>query len=368
MRRRRVCLAIISAVLLPSNAFSTLHALRARHTESVLHVRTSRPVLVLGDNDSPILPGSAPDGPGQAIGIVAELKGNAALFAAFSFGALSLPGTLTVSESKATGLGTAISTSRPLPDSDLLTTFVLLDACTLCLMITCVATSQLLIYRLADGSYGTKKFSRDGHIDRRDTALGRLVTQYGSYFRVARASFALGLGSLLAAVAVKTNTVFDSSVALPVTTLIGAASATILSFFLQTRQEIFKPLMEMKAKEDSEYAPSGPATWALPAVAGACIGASVVLFAPQVSSLSTHEGQTAASTATARYAAQIKAKADKEIKAVADKAADKAIADKAASEKAAAGKAIAEKAAAEKLVAEKNKKAAAEKAAAPKAA
>ena len=69
-----------------------------------------RPVRMLLDDEAKILPESAPDGPGQAIGIVAELKGNAALIAAFSFGALSLPGTLTVSESKATGLGTAIST------------------------------------------------------------------------------------------------------------------------------------------------------------------------------------------------------------------------------------------------------------------
>ena len=310
-----------------------------------------RPVRMLLDDEAKILPESAPDGPGQAIGIVAELKGNAALIAAFSFGALSLPGTLTVSESKATGLGTAISTSRPLPDSDLLATFVLLDACTLCLMITCVATSQLLIYRLADGSYGTKKYSRDGKIDRRDTPLGRLVTQYGYEFRVARTSFAIGLTSLLAAVAVKTNTVFDSSVALPVTTLIGAASATIVSFYLRSREEVIKPLLDLK-KEDPDA--SSPARWALPAVAGALFGASVVLFAPQVSSLGTTEGQTAASTATARYVKAVAEKADKEIKAVEKKAAaEKAAAERAAAEKAAAEKVVAEKAAAAKASAPK---------------
>ena len=58
--------------------------------------------------------------------------------------------------------------------------FVLLDTATLCLMLVCVAASQLCIYRLADGSYGTIRFSTDDKVDRRDTALGRLVNQYRS--------------------------------------------------------------------------------------------------------------------------------------------------------------------------------------------
>ena len=48
---------------------------------------------------------AAPDeqeSPDRAIGIVSELKSSAALFAAFAFGALNLPGTLTISESRVT--------------------------------------------------------------------------------------------------------------------------------------------------------------------------------------------------------------------------------------------------------------------------
>jgi len=46
-------------------------------------------------------PREAPN-PDRAISIVSELKANAALFAAFAFGSLNLPNTLTVSESKVT--------------------------------------------------------------------------------------------------------------------------------------------------------------------------------------------------------------------------------------------------------------------------
>ena len=95
----------------------------------------------------------APPGPERAIGLISELKANAALFAAFAFGALNLPGTLILSESRVTSASSSISTSRPVPDSDLLKAFVVLDATTLGCMLVCVVVSQLLLYRLADGSY-----------------------------------------------------------------------------------------------------------------------------------------------------------------------------------------------------------------------
>lgn len=192
-----------------------------------------------------VLKESAPDGPGQAISIMSELKANAALFSAFSFGSLNLPGTLTVSESKADVLrGISTTTSKPLPDSELLNAFVLLDVCTLCLMITCVAVSQLLIYRLVDGSYGTVRYSDGDAIDQRDTALGRLVTQYGSEFKVARASFVLGLGTLLLSVAVKCVAVFDASIAMPVVSAIGVAALTISVSYVRSYTQIFRPLEE----------------------------------------------------------------------------------------------------------------------------
>lgn len=212
------------------------HGAGSPHCARALSLRWCRPVLVkqeLPDLDVSVLPESAPDGPSQAISIVSELKANAALFAAFAFGSLNLPGTLIVSESRLSGLGGTITTSR-VSDSDLVGAFVLLDALTLCLMVTCVAASQLLIYRLADGSYGAIRYSSEGgRIDRRDTALGRLVTQYKAEFRVARVSFALGLSSLLLAVAVKAVAVFDQGVALPVVAVIGAGAFFIGTFYLR---------------------------------------------------------------------------------------------------------------------------------------
>ena len=51
-----------------------------------------------------------PAEPDRAISIVAELRSNAALFAAFAFGALSLPNTLVISESRVTSTTSSLST------------------------------------------------------------------------------------------------------------------------------------------------------------------------------------------------------------------------------------------------------------------
>ena len=125
------------------------------------------------------------ESPSEAIGIVSELKGNAALFAAFAFGSLNLPSTLTVSESKVLSVTTSLSTSRPQDDLPILRDLMLLDVITLCLFIICVTASQLLIYRLADGSYGAVRYSKEGgELDPRDTALGRLTTQYSTEYTI----------------------------------------------------------------------------------------------------------------------------------------------------------------------------------------
>ena len=222
-----------------------------------------------------ILPENVPDSPGQAIGIVAELKGNAALFAAFAFGSLNLPSPLIISESKATSLGGGVTTSRPIPDSDLLQAFVTLDALTLCLMITCVAASQLLIYRLADGSYGTIKYSTEDYIDPRDTPTGRLTTQYRAEFRIARAAFALGLGSLLIAVAIRSLAVFDEGIALPVVALVGASAVSISSFYVSSYLSVFRPL-DVQNDASTSNATAYRMPWLTPAVVGA--GLAVFIF------------------------------------------------------------------------------------------
>ena len=63
-----------------------------------------------------------------------------------------------------------------------------------------------LLYRLSDGSYEAIRYGRDeGETqDPRDSAVGRLYTQYGAYFVVARDAFGFGVVSLLCATVVKT--------------------------------------------------------------------------------------------------------------------------------------------------------------------
>lgn len=218
----------------------------------------------IGSEGARITSAVAPDDPGQAIGIVSELKGNAALFAAFAFGSLNLPSTLTISESKATALGVGVTTARPNPDALLLQPFVVLDIATLCFMITCVATSQLLIYRLADGSYGTVKYSTEASFDPRDTPTGRLSTQYRSEFWIARSTFALGLGCLLVDVGVKTVATFPESIALPGVAVIGAATTTIFTFYLTSFFRVFE-----KFKPEDDEPLENPVPWTAPAVLGA---------------------------------------------------------------------------------------------------
>lgn len=211
-----------------------------------------------GGYQNPPPPPRAIPSPDRAISIVSELKANAALFAAFAYGSLNLPSTLTVSESKVTSVTTSLSISRPLPDSDLIRTFVVLDVCTLCLMISCVAASQLLIYRLTDGSYediddnyygstfdsGVESFDGNGGSRRRknsrESALGRLVTTYKNEFTVARISFDLGLVTLLLAVGVRSLAIFDEDIVVPVAIVIGTTAVFLAFAYLTTYIEVFR--------------------------------------------------------------------------------------------------------------------------------
>ena len=204
----------------------------------------------------------------------------------------------------------------------MLQAFVLLDTATLCLMLVCVAASQLLIYRLADGSYGTIRFSTDDNVDRRDTPLGRLVNQYRaevllpllpcspapllpcspallyrfpladvSYtflgqFRIARVSFALGLSTLLLAVGVKSVTVFDQAIALPATALVGGTAFTIANLYLRSYGEVFRPLDQCEGFDECEVSymqvPLAPVLPTLPGVAvGAAVGMAIAFSATE---------------------------------------------------------------------------------------
>jgi hypothetical protein len=191
------------------------------------------------------------DNPDRAISIVSELKANAALFAAFAYGSLNLPSTLTVSESKVTSVTTSISISRPLPDSDLVRIFVVLDVCTLCLMISCVAASQLLIYRLTDGSY-EEEYRKKKNINPRDSALGRLVTTYRDEFTVARITFDFGLVTLLLAVGVRTLATFDEDISVPVTSVIATTAVFLATAYLTSYIEVFQRAEKFAKDDDDE--------------------------------------------------------------------------------------------------------------------
>jgi hypothetical protein len=215
-------------------------------------------------------PPREPDSPDRALSIVSELKANAALFAAFAYGGLSIPSLLTVTESKVTSVTTSISTARPLPGSDLVHTFVILDTVTLCLMISCVAASQLLIYRLTDGSWYDMEEQRNyreeeafGNEEGREiepqikpphtglsSAMGRLVVDYGLEFSVARTTFDLGLVALLSAVAVRTLATFEASISLPIISLLGGTALLLGAAYLQSYIRVFRPLEKSQQRRE----------------------------------------------------------------------------------------------------------------------
>ena len=313
-----------------------------------------------GDDDAVPLRGATdlqgpeayPDGPDRAIGLVSELKGSASLFAAFAFGALNLPGALTISESRVTSATSSVSTSRPVPESDLLQAFVVLDAATFAFMLVCVVVCQQLLFRLSDGSYARSPYSTDGSPrDPRDSALGVLATQYALEFRTARFAFGLGLVSILLATVVKTWAIFDSSVALPVTEVVGLSSACI-GFFYVRNARAFRPI---DAPPPGSTGSTGGDMFTQAGAAGA-VALALWVASLAAGSLSGAPGVTAERGFQNVVASMEKAAADKADAATA--AAENAVAERAAElrvveARAAAEQAIGERKAAERLAAEK---------------
>jgi hypothetical protein len=199
----------------------------------------------------PIYARSIDQTPDRAISIVSELKANAALFAAFAYGGLSLPGILTVTESKVTSVTSSVSITRPLPSSDLVDAFVVLDTVTLCLMISCVAASQLLLYRLTDGSWTEEEDcdSQNANDTTNASALSRLVndSRYRTEFTVARTTFDLGLVALLLAVGVRTTAMYEASISGPISILLLTTCGLLGTAYLQSYWGVFRRL----AKNDS---------------------------------------------------------------------------------------------------------------------
>ena len=169
----------------------------------------------------------------RAILIISELKSNAALFAAFAYGSLNLPPTLSVTESKITSVSTSLSIVRPLPESDLVKCFVAFDALTLCLMVLSVTASKLLIYSVSDGSWEDGEENLVGVGKNNSGAKADVISRlgggrYGATFFVSRLSFDLGLTTLLLAVAVRTVAYFDGEIALIVLMVVTATLAGII--------------------------------------------------------------------------------------------------------------------------------------------
>jgi len=313
-----------------------------------------------GDDDAAPLRGATdlqgpeayPDGPDRAIGLVAELKGSASLFAAFAFGALNLPGALTISESRVTSATSSVSTSRPVPESDLLQAFVVLDAATFAFMLVCVVVCQQLLFRLSDGSYARYKYSTDGSPrDPRDSALGVLATQYALEFRTARFAFGLGLVSILLATVVKTWAIFDSSVALPVTEVVGLSSACIGFFYVRNA----RAFRRIDAPPPGSTGSTGGDMFTQAGAAGS-VALALWVASLAAGSLSGAPGVTADRGFQNVVASMEKAAADKADAATA--AAENAVAERAAElrvveARAAAEQAIGERKAAERLAAEK---------------
>ena len=134
-------------------------------------------------------------------------------------------------------------------------------------MISCIATSQLLIYKLTDGSYEDSidsDLARDRSSTRRDrtrnergeisdidqqrrprrdsryTALGRLVTTYRNEFTVARLTFDVGLITLLLAVGVRSIAIFDQEIIVPIAVVIGSTSLFLIVAYCTTYVEVIR--------------------------------------------------------------------------------------------------------------------------------
>ena len=123
-------------------------------------------------------------------------------------------------------------------------------------MISCVAASQLLIYRLTDGSYedtddnygainnlqtdNAEIYDGSTRKNSRESALGRLVTTYRNEFTVARLTFDMGLVTLLLAVGVRSLAIFDEDIVLPVAFVIGTTSVFLAVAYFTTYIEVFR--------------------------------------------------------------------------------------------------------------------------------
>ena len=144
----------------------------------------------------------------EAARIVGNLKGNAALLAAFSFSALTrdeLPGT---------------NVDPLLQDA-----YTLLACLTLALELVAVCVGQQLLYRMAVGKFGERL--ADGSNDPNRTILSILLTNHKSQFETVRISFVAGICTMILAIAVRGWACYDAPLASAVAAIFVAAGAVI---------------------------------------------------------------------------------------------------------------------------------------------
>ena len=147
----------------------------------------------------------------EACRIIGNLKGNAALLAAFSFSALTakeLPG----------GSGA---------DPMLQQAYVVLACLTLAFELVAVFVGQQLLYRMADGSFGV--VASDGKLDPERTILGILLSNYRDDFSTVRFTFLAGIGTMMGTIAIRAWATYEAPLAAAVTLIFVGAAGVMAS-------------------------------------------------------------------------------------------------------------------------------------------
>mmetsp|Transcript_44725 Transcript_44725/g.117280 ORF Transcript_44725/g.117280 Transcript_44725/m.117280 type:complete len:285 (-) Transcript_44725:140-994(-) len=147
--------------------------------------------------------------------IIGNLKGNAALLAAFSFSALNV--------------------KEPLAGAGLQSAYVVFACLTLALELTAVFVGQQLLYRMADGSFGT--VDEDGYLDPDRTILSVLLSNYRFEFQVVRTSFLAGIVTMMATITVRAWATYEPPLAATVTSIFLAAGGVMAA---SNRESIFE--------------------------------------------------------------------------------------------------------------------------------
>ena len=155
----------------------------------------------------------------EACRLVGNLKGNAALLAAFSFAA-------------ATRSDLPEATAPALQDA-----YVIATTATLALNLVAVFVGQQLLYRMGDGSFGTQL--ENGSIDPDRTVLGIMLANYREDFITVRFCFLTGVCTMMIAIGLRAWIVYEPFLA-SVVTLIFASAGGVMAYNARRTEEKFE--------------------------------------------------------------------------------------------------------------------------------